>query len=399
MLPDLYKRTWNSAFSDSVGLSNLAGELLQLLTKLFATSLLPDQQHALQEYCVDKFAKKSSEAASIDYAKLADPATNCLVLIYADSPLLLKLLHIFNLISAHTRRSHDTNVSLYYTFIMFLYNNCHDQSCFFQPIQHILNTSPVGTRFSNLFISLITWDPAFITKQERTQGQAMKFILSGGGKVVLKCLIESGPVKQSPDYRDSISAKGLSIKAINKLGQKYTPPKTINENSGLVNFFPLSYSTIETTKGVRVLTSPRPLLFVHLFPPNEKCIKLHVAFPYPVLLHNFIFCLVNLEVGGMTNGNPSKIAIHCSLHGPESTFPVTPIYKTDGLKMVNIACYHPVLAQHVVVYFYRPLLSGRTITVSKVEMLGTSFGSSAEAVVPRSKPTVLDSQMEKQQQG
>ena len=240
-----------------------------------------------------------------------------------------------------------------------------------------------------------------MTKQDESQTQVTKFIQSGGGKVVLKCLMESGPAKQDLDFGGGSSGRSLSIQAINKLGKKDPLPKTINEASNLVDFFSLASSTVLSAKGfAKVVTSNRPShLFMHSYAPNEVCISLHVSFPYPILLHNIILCLVNLEVGGVINGTPSKIAVHSSLHGtPESSVPVTPVYKTDGLKMINLAFCQPVLTQYLVVYLYRPLLSG-SVTVSKMEILGTSFGSSAEAIGPSSKSTAVTAQHEKDQHG
>ena len=401
---DLYKYSWNRTLSDSNGSSSLANDLLQLLVAIFESDLSVSTQESIQRYCLYKFGTGSSELNDtdvVDFLKLSDSSARGLVLIFADSPLLLKFLQIFNLVSAQSGKTKVKEVSVYHKFIVFMYNSCKDPACFFEPIQHILNSSPTGSRFSNHFMSLITWDSTFLTKQEDGQKQATDFILSGGGKVILKCLMDSAPRKQGSGGGGLYNGHGLSGQVISKLGVHDVSLKTINPSSNLVNFYRIASYSIQSIKGVRRLAPPTgeirssTYFFMHSFMLDEKCVKLHVSFPYPILVYNFIF-LVMTEAGGKTSGIPSKLCIHSSVHtSPESLVPVTPVFETAGLKIINVAFHQPLLTRRMTVYFYRSCLHP-SVAVSKMEILGTPYGSSAEAIGVGAKPLL---QQEKDGQG
>ncbi len=387
---DLYKYSWSRTVSETSSSGTLARDLLQLLIAIFESELPSGVQQALQRYCEEKFGKGSDETP-VDYLKLADSASKGLVLILADSQLLLKLLQVFNLVSAQCGKTRTKEVSIYHKFIVFLYNSCRDPSRIFQPFLHILNSSPSGSRFSGLFISLITWDPCLLGKKDSSLKQAANFIECGGGRVVLKCLMESASNRQGAENGGVLGGRGLSRQLISNLGLKDISLKAISSASSLINFYRASSYSIQCSKGTKRLSIPTnetrssSYLFMHSFVQDEKCVKLLVSFPCPILLHNFIF-LVQTEAAGKTSGIPSRLCIHSSMHSnQESMVPVTPVFKTNGLKIVNVAFHQPVLSQYLAVYFYKSELHS-AVAVSKMEILGTVYGSnSTEAIGPGSK--------------
>lgn len=392
-LSDLYKRPWTPTNADNLGLTEMVSQLIQLLTKLLSgeSGLSPPTiSHAgLQLFCREKFGEKESNGDYIDYLRLSHPQIQFLSLVYADSELLFKFLQILNL---HTSKSRPAEIQLYQDFILFLFNNCQDHSCFFQPIQHVLELSPGDTQLSKLFISLITRAPSRGVKGRSKPHEAAEFIQCGGGLMVLKSLITS-----SRQATVVSGGSNFSIQAVNKLGQKDTPYKTINDASSLVDFFPLCSAYITSGKGMSKLArSQRTVQFTYA--SKEKWVQLHAIFQHPVLLHNFICCVGNAETSGTAQGGPSKMAIECSVHaGQNSAMPVTPVFITSSLRIINVAFHQPVLTQHMIVHFHHPLLSN-VFSVSKVEVLGTSFGTSARTIGPRasSAATLLPSQQDQE---
>ncbi len=369
---ELHKRTWNPTSTSRVTLSQLIGKLLQLLKDMFSTWCANAPTDPMFKYCMERFRTEKSGCLN-----LAQPDVQFLTLIYADSDLLFQLLQILNLLTAHA--SQKIEVPVYEDFILFLYKNCKEHSCFFQPIQRVFDRSPVSTRLSKLFISLITKSPssALSSKENHSLNELVEFITCGGGLTVLKSLI--GASKEAACVS---SNKDFSVHAINKLGQKDTPPKTISDSSNLVDFFPLSVSYINSSKGrVKVTQSPRSLsLLQHNYSTNENWIQLHIVLSHPFLLHNFICCMVPIESGTAAHSGPSKVIVYSSTHGgSNSPVPITPIFDSSSLRMVNIVFHQPVLTQEVIVHFHRPLLSS-TVVLSKVEMLGSNFGSNAESI-------------------
>ena len=386
---DLYKYFWNRTSSEVTGHSGLSSDLWQLLMALFDIELPTSVEDAIQQYCTKTFGERSPDSEA-SYLALADAMTKGLVLVLADSKLLLKFLQVFNLISAQSGKSKSKETSVYARFIMFMCNNCRDPSCIFQPIQHILSSTPSGSRFSSQFISLIMWDPVFQTKQESCHSQAADFIQCGGGRVILKCLMDSTSNRQSGGVGGVTGRQGLSRQLMSNLGLKDSSLKTINPSSGLINFGRVATYAMQSSKGTRRLAPPvssgrySSYFFMHSFMLKEKFVKLLVTFPCPILLHNFMF-LVMLETGGKTSGIPSKVCMHSSIHSsPESMVPVTPVFKTNGLDIVNLAFHQPILTQHLAVYFYRSDIHP-SVAVSKVEILGTLYGNSAEPIGPKTK--------------
>jgi len=386
---DLYKYFWNRTSSEVAGHGSLSSDLWQLLMALFDIELPSHVGDAIQQFCIKTFGERSAES-DVSYLSLADSMTKGLVLVLADSKLLLKFLQVFNLISAQTGKNKSKEASVYTRFIMFMCNSCRDPTCIFQPIQHILSSTPSGSRFSSQFISLIMWDPVFQTKQEASHSQAADFIQCGGGRVILKCLMDSTSNRQGGEAGGVTGGQGLSRQLMNNLGLKDSSLKTISPSSGLVNFGRLASYSIQSSKGTRRLAPPvntgrsSSYFFMHSFMLKEKYVKLLVTFPCPILLHNFMF-LVMLEAGGKTTGIPSKVCVHSSIHSsPESMVPVTPIFKTNRLDIVNLAFHQPILTQHLAVYFYRSDIHP-SVAVSKIEILGTLYGNSAEPIGPKTK--------------
>ena len=405
LINELHKRTWNPTKTSTIGLKEFSSQLFHLLTSILSVDLRTTDTDSLQQYCHKNFCKEAEK--HVDYSKLArTKSLSPLAVVYADSNLLFKYLQILNLISAHSNKTgpdqvHSCHcakpkpdqVNSFHDFILFLYNSCEDLSCFFQPIQRVLDHSPGDARLSKLFISLITQHPTLTDGQKHGLSKMHEFILSGGGLMVLKGLM--GCSKQTSSMS---SNKDLFIHAISKLGHKDSPPKTISDSCSLVDFFSLSTCYLNSSKGmVKVTQSSKTTtpLFQYTFKQNEKWVQLHVVLPHPILLHNFI-CYLPVESGSAT---PSMLTIDCSLHGgPNSAVPVTPVFKTDSLKLVNVAFQLPVLVQHMVVHFHRPLLSA-SIVLSRVEILGTSFGNSAETIVASSVSTPSLTQQDREQPG
>ena len=398
-LNDLHKRTWVPTSTERVGLARLVSQLLQLLLKVFSDKcgLSPPTTSylSLELYCREQFAGRSSDEednSNRDYLMLAHPQVQSLSLVYADSELLFKFLQLLNVLTAHRNRSMSKELALYEEFILFLYNHCQDHSCFFQPIQRVLDASPENGHLSKLFISLITRAPTRAFRGRSKPHDTAEFIRCGGGAMVLRNLIGSAKQKAhgGSGWGASGIGKGVGVHAINKLGQRDTPQKTISDTSNLVDFYPQCFSYLSSNKKVTKVNQSvqNYSLFQHTYPAGESCVQLHIVSPHPVLLHNFICCLIPLETGSTSHGSPSKIAIECSVHGGRQSFvPVTPVFVTDSLKILNVAFHQPVLTQHTVVRFHHPLLSN-TVVVSKVEYLGTSFGGHAHTITPRTELTV-----------
>lgn len=302
------------------------------------------------------------------------------------------------MLTAHMNRNMSDELSLYEEFVLFLYNHCQDHSCFFRPIQRVLDTSPGNSRLSKLFISLITRAPTRAFRGRSKPHDTAEFIRCGGGVVVLKSLISSA---QQQAQGAAGSSGGFSVHTINKLGQRDSPHKTISDASNLVDFFPLCSAYLSSSKGAtKVSQSTQNFsLFQHTYSPGERWVQLHIVAPHPILLHNFICCLIPVETGSSSHGGPSKMAIECSVHGGRhSLVPVTPVFATDSLKIVNVAFHQPVLTQHTVVRFQHPRLSS-TMVVSKVEFLGASFGNHAQSITPRSGTASLPTQQDQEHQG
>lgn len=402
----MFKRMWTKASADKVGLADLTSQLLQLLMKLFSKQcgLAPPtstSHPALQQFCEERFGRDGGETTeSVDYLKLAHPQTQSLSLVYADPELLFKFLQILNLPTVRASKSRWAEIQLYEEFVLFLYNNCQDCSCFFEPIRRVLGSSPArNSRLSKLFISLITHAPSQAFQGRSKPHETAEFIRCGGGMIVLKSLIASS--KQARCSSDSTCA--FSVHSINKLGQKDTPLKPINESSELVDYLPHSSLYRTSSKGTGKITNSNLrafLLFQHTYLSNEKWVQLHVVFPHPILLHNIITCVVAVESSSVSHSGPSKLLVECSAHGgTNSCIPVTPVFATDSLKIVNIAFRQPVLAQHMIVHFHRPLVSN-TVVVSKMEILGTSFGTNAQTIAPHlTSPASLPAQQDQQHQG
>lgn len=400
ILSDLFKRTWTPTSRDKTPLSELVSQLLQLLTKIFSNQcgLSPPTTSymSLQQYCREKAAKEQAMDDSVDFLKLAHPRVQSLSLVYIDSELLFKFLQMLNLLTAHANKSLSSELRLYEEFVLFLYNNCQDRSCFFEPIQRVLQNSPRDNCLSKLFISLITHAPTRAFRGRVKPHEMAEFIQCGAGMMVLRNLISS-----SKQTLGTSSNKGFSIHAINKLGQKDSPHKTITDSSNLVDFFPLCTTYFHSCNVASKISQSAQnfKLFQHTFSPSEKWIQLHLIAPHPILLHNFICCLIPVESSiTSSHGGPSKLFIECSVHGG-SAMPVTPIFSTDSLKMINVAFHQPVLTQHVTVHFHQPLLNTQTVVVSKVEMLGTSFGNTAQSIASKSSVASLPSQQGQEHQG
>ena len=399
----------------------------------------------LQEYCRDRFGRKATgeggEAEggvgeeAVDYLSLAHPQMQALSLVYADSQLLFQFLQILNLpamqssphsninSSSNSSNSRQGEIELYEEFVLFLYKNCQDCSRFFQPLRRVLDASPVHShRLSNLLVSLVTAhasaggsDKSDADLQQSRKEMAEFIREGGGGEVVLRRLVESssGELHFSQTGGGGVdSYAGFPASSISKLGQKDVPYKALHEATELVDFLPhcsLFRTTSATSGGssrhsgggsgvVRVTpNNPRSLsLFQHTFSPSssssssfsatveEKWVQLHAIFPHPVLLRNVIISAVPLDGGGSSTscGGPSKLLVECSAHGgPDSCVPVTPVFSTDSLKVINVAFRCPLLTQRAVVHFRRPLLSS-TLVVSRVELLATPFAADACAVTP-----------------
>ncbi len=397
---DLYKRTWIPANSEKVRITHFLTQLLQLLTNIFsqecALSPSAPSSECLQEFCASKFGKEG-EGEAVDYLRLAHPQFQSLSLVYADSELIFQFLQLLNLLTVHRQTCISIEILLCEAFVLFLYNNCQDNSCFFRPIQRVLDNATAGSRFSKLFISLITRAPSHQFEGRYKPHDTAEFIQCGGGMMVLRSLVTSS--KQALSISGS---REFSIYAINKLGQKDTPHKPINDSTQLVDFFPISSSYLQSSKGyVKVSQNIRAFsVFQHTFAPNEKCIQLHVVFKHPILLHNFICCMVATDgaTSSTSHGSPSKVSIECSVHGGiYSAVPVTPAFATDSLKVINVAFHAPVLTQHMTVRFHLPLLS-RTVVVAKVEVLGTSYGTIAQAIAPKSSLAEIQTQRQQELQ-
>ena len=339
---------------------------------------------------------------SLNFLKLANPQTRNLSLVYADSELLFEFLQILNLLTTNEGKTGQAEVQLYEEFVLFLYNNCRDRSCFFEPIRRVLGTSPVqNSHLSKLFISLITNAPSYQDGQDGSKvHETAEFIRRGGGMIVLNSLIASS--RQAQFLSDSSSS--FSIQSIHKLGQKDAPLKPINDSTELVDFLPHSYLYRSSTKGTGKVAPNNNLrslsLFQHTYSSGEKWVQLHVVLPHPILLCNVIACVIAIDSASVAHGGPSKMLVECSAHGgPNSCTPVTPVFVTDSLKIVNIAFRQPVLTQHMVVHFHRPLLSN-TVVISKMEVLGTSFGANAQSIAPPpTSATTLPAQQNQEHQG
>lgn len=398
ILNDLHKRTWLPTTKERAGLSQLVSQLLQLLLKIFSdkcgVSPPTTSYMSLEHFCRERFGSGDDT----DYLMLAHPQVQSLSLVYADSELLFRYLQLLNMLTVHMNRNTSGELPLYEEFVLFLYNNCQDHSCFFQPIQRVLDASPGNSRLSKLFISLITRAPTRAFGGRSKPHNSAEFIRCGGGMMVLKSLVSSS--KQQVQGVSSNSG-GFSVHAINKLGQRDPPHKTISDTSNLVDYYPLCSTYISSSKGATKVSRNTQTftLFQHTFSADERWVQLHIVSPHPILLHNFICCLIPVETSSTSHGGPSKMAIECSVHGGRhSLVPVTPVFATDSLKIVNVAFHQPVLTQHTVVRFHHPLLSA-TMMVSKVEFLGTSFGNHAQSITPRSGATSLLTQQDQEHQG
>lgn len=413
---DMYKRLWSRTSTDKVGLADLTSQLLRLLMKLFSEQcgLAPPpttaSHEALQQFCQEMFARgregeggegKEGRSDLVDFTKLAQPQARTLSVVYADSELLFEFLRILNLLTAHVSKSRQTEIQLYEEFVLFLYNNCQDRSCFFEPIRRVLGTSPVrNSHLSKLFISLITNTPSQAIQERSKPHETAEFIHRGGGMIVLNSLIASS--KQAQFLSDGTGS--FSVHSIRKLGQKDAPLKPINDSTELVDFLPHSSLYRNSSKGTSKVTPNNNLrtfsLFQHTYSSSEKWVQLHVVFPHPVLLYNVIACVIAIDSTSVSHGGPSKLLVECSAHGgPNSCVPVTPVFITDSLKMVNIAFCQPVLAQHMIVHFHRPLLSN-TVVISKMEVLGTSFGANAQSITPSlASSASLPAQQNQEHQG
>lgn len=419
---ELHKRTWNSLNTSSrrTRLNQLVNQLLQLLKALLSapppssspsSSATVSMCSLLQQYCRENFSVRDSNGRSQggggkeeeeeDYfLKLAKPETQYLSLIYADSDMLFEILRSLNMFSSHTAacnsRAMLANLQCFEEFVLFLYSNCRDLFCFFKPIQRVLESTR-HTGLSRLFISLITRSSSSLMTAIPLSSETHKmsdFIRCGGGELVLRQLIETSKKAESSSVASAAAIGGgtaaaagdriFSSSTINKIGQKDTPPKTISDSSNLVNF--LSSCTAYTKKGsLKVPPSSSPpsssSLFQHTFDGIEDWAQLHLLLPHPILLHNLICCLISVETpSSLGQGVPSKIVVFSSLHsGLESAVPVTPVFDTAGLKLVNIAFRQPVLTQLVTIYFCRPRAAA-SMLVSRLELLGTHFGVTAEAI-------------------
>lgn len=399
---DLHRRSWTQTSKDEVGLSDITFQLLQLLTKLFTKQCglaPPPTHHALQQFCQERFAGDGEGVSdSGDYLKLAVPEAQTLSIVYADTELLFKFLQMLNLLVSHAK---PAKAKLYENFVLFLYNNCQDHSCFFEPIRRVLGASPArSNRLSKLFVSLITHTPSQTSQGLSRPHETAEFIRCGGGMMVLQSLIASSKQAQSSPADGTGS---FSLHSINKLGQKDAPHKPLNDTTELVDFIPhcLLFRTSSKGTGKVAHSSLRSLsLFQHTYASNEQWVQLQVVFPYPVLVHNVIACVFAVESTSVVHGGPSKMLIESSAYGgSNSCIPVTPVFATDSLKIVNVAFHQPVLTQHMVVHFHRPLLSG-SVAVSKMEILGTSFGANAQSVAPHlPSPTPLPAEHDQEHQG
>ena len=443
-LNDLHKRTWTPTSTERVGLSQLVSQLLHLLLKIFSDKcgLSPPTTSymSLQQFCRERFDRNTplegeggGEEEGRDYLKLAHPQLQALSLVYADTELLSKLLKLLNVFAArtdsHGEQATSTTTtttasspsslpglaSLYEEFVLFLYDNCQDHSCFFQPIQHVLDTSSSPSslpatglghahHLSKLFISLLTRAPTRAFRGRAKPHKTAEFIRRGGGLVVLRSLVNASRQQGGRGSGGVVGGGGggFSVHTIQKLGQRDTPHKTISDSSVLVDYFPHCSAYLCSSKGTNKLSHASPTssssasaaqtlsLFQHTYAHGERWVELHVMSPHPVLLHNFICCLIPVDTSPASHAPPSKMAVECSLHGGQhSLVPVTPVFPTHALKMVNIAFHRPVLTQHMVVRLYRPLLSA-TVVVSKVEMLATSFSThAAQCISPRCPTSLL----------
>jgi hypothetical protein len=441
---DMYKRTWSQTSVDIVGVTNLTSQLLHLLMKLFSEKCIlapppsTSSDTALQRFCQEMFSKEegrtgkgdemegrestlgdgvkeeevevergeteSREKESVEegdegeknggergdtvtnrmeFLNLAHPQAQTLSLVYADSELLFEFLQILSLLSSSVSRSRQAEIKLYEEFVLFLYNNCQERSCFFEPIRRVLGMSPVrNSRLSKLFVSLITNTPSRAFQGRSNSHETAEFIRCGGGMIVLNSLIAAS--KQAQFVTDNTGS--FSVHSVHKLGQKDTPLKPVNDSTELIDFVPHSFLYRSSIKGAGKVTPNNNLrsysLFQHTYSSDEKWVQLHVIFPHPVLLYNVIACVIAVDSTSVSHGGPSKMLVECSAHGgPNSCVPVTPVFITDSLKIVNIAFRQPVLTQHMVVHFHRPLLSN-TVVISKMEVLGTSFGANAQSIAP-----------------
>ena len=402
---DLHKRTWTPTSTNRVGLSQLSLQLLKLLMKLFSDQcgLAPptSSYSSLQQYCQERFAvgkgeEGEGEKESVDYLSLSHPQVQTLSLVYPDSQLLYKFLQILNLMTvARSSKSWAAEMQLYEEFVLFLYNNCQDHSYFFEPIRRVLRDSPGYSHLSRLFISLVSYPPSRAFKGRCKPHKAAEFIRCGGGEMVLRSLVAWS---QRP-CRTAASGGGFSTHSINKLGQKDSLYKSLSDSTELVDFFPLCSAHVSSSKGVGKVSqsSKATSLFQHAFGPNENWIQLHLIFSHPILLHNFMACVTPTENSTVVHGGPSEILIESSAHGGvDSSMPVTPVFSTNGLRIVNVAFSEPVLTQHLTVHFHRPLLSG-TIMLSKVEVLGSEFGRNAQSITPKPREASLLTQQDQEE--
>lgn len=407
---DLYKRTWTPTSTSRLGLSQLALQLLRLLMKMFSDQcgLAPPTSSytSLQQYCQERFAAGGEEEGegegegggdSVNYLNLAHPQVQTLSLVYPDSQLLCKFLQILNLLTVvRLSNSWAAEMQLYEEFVLFLYNNCQDHSCFFEPIRRVLGDSPGDSHLSRLFISLVTYPPSRAFKGRCKPHKAEEFIRCGGGTMVLRNLVTWS---RRPCCTSGGGSSGFSTHSINKLGQKDSPYKSLSDSTELVDFFPLCSAHLSSSKGIGKVSqsSKATSLFEHAFTLNEKWIQLHLVFPHPVLLHNFMACVTPAENSTVVHSGPSQLLIESSAHGGlDSSMPVTPVFSTNGLKIVNVAFFEPVLTQHLTVHLHRPLLSGN-IMLSRVEVLGSEFGRNAQSITPKPRAASLLTQQDQEE--